>query len=167
MTTYYYILMSQKRMLQNEVLEEILRERTTYYVSKSKTIDFWLSISPNFIEDLMLNKEIEKTNFFKQQQNEIKTKKNSFYGAIISSNKEFIKWIKLRIGYFEELNEKNRIEPKEYISDGITGSIKISEIQKDIPCNFSLLSSIEKHLHPEILKTMYIRSLETYYSLGK
>jgi hypothetical protein len=35
---YYFILMSQKQMLENEVLEEILRERTSYYCSKNKKI---------------------------------------------------------------------------------------------------------------------------------
>ena len=33
---YYYIVMSQKEMLQNQVLEEIVRERANYYISKKK-----------------------------------------------------------------------------------------------------------------------------------
>ena len=37
---YYYILMSQKQMLQSEVLEEILRERANYYISKKKEFRF-------------------------------------------------------------------------------------------------------------------------------
>ena len=43
--------MSQKDMLQNQVLEEILRERATYYISKKRTLDFWITISSDFLED--------------------------------------------------------------------------------------------------------------------
>ena len=50
-TKYYYIVMSQKDMLQNQVLEEILRERATYYISKKKTLDFWITISADFLEN--------------------------------------------------------------------------------------------------------------------
>ena len=39
---YYYLVMSQIDMLENQVLEEILRERANYYLSKNKNIDFWL-----------------------------------------------------------------------------------------------------------------------------
>jgi len=46
---YYYLIMSQIDMLENQVLEEILRERANYYFSKNKNIDFWLLISPNFL----------------------------------------------------------------------------------------------------------------------
>lgn len=39
---YYFILMSQKDFLENQVIEEILRERANYYTSKDKIKDFWI-----------------------------------------------------------------------------------------------------------------------------
>ena len=60
---YYYLLMSQQDMIQNQVLEELLRERVNYYLSKGKNIDFWLTVSPSFIFEMELNKKIEKTKF--------------------------------------------------------------------------------------------------------
>ena len=46
---YHYIVMSQKALLENQVIEEILRERATYYSLTKKNNDFWLLISPKFI----------------------------------------------------------------------------------------------------------------------
>ena len=68
---YYYLVMSQIDMLENQVLEEILRERAAYYYSKDKSIDFWLSISPSFLEDNYLNEKIKETNFYTQQKKNI------------------------------------------------------------------------------------------------
>ena len=65
---YYFILMSQKQMLKNEVLEEILRERTSYYFSKNKKIDFWILISPTFLNFFNFYEKIKKTNFYNQQE---------------------------------------------------------------------------------------------------
>ena len=41
--------MSQKDFFENQVIEEILRERTNYYLAKNKIKDFWLLVSPDFV----------------------------------------------------------------------------------------------------------------------
>ena len=51
---YYYVIMSQKSLLENQVVEEILRERANYYISKKKPLDFWITISPNFLADSII-----------------------------------------------------------------------------------------------------------------
>lgn len=184
--------MSQTQMLRNEVLEEILRERTNYYFAKSKTIDFWVTISPTFPDSFCLDQKIRQTNFFRQRQKELLNMpielsplvlnnenlnftKDPFYSALISSDKEFISWIRLRLGYFEEVSdlavtsekffiENSNLKKKSFqiVSDGVTGSFEI------LPSNsFSPLMSNPKFLHPDILVETYKESLNLYYSLEK
>lgn len=159
-TTYYYIVMSQKEMLQNQILEEILRERANYYLSKNRDFDFWMLISPEF-----LNKEnnlmsfILDTNFFKQHKADILDSHNSqFYSALISLDENFIKWVQLRLGYFELLNKEVGIS-NSYISDGICGQIKSYE------GNNSVLNHNKNRLHPILLSSKLEKSLEIYYSI--
>nr|QCI05810.1 hypothetical protein [Dasysiphonia japonica] len=85
MYNYYFALASQNFLLNEEPLEEILRERTEYYQNTNKDIDFWFVFDPTFL------------NFSKFDKNYIN--KNSSYAAIISLDKNFIKWLKLRIGF--------------------------------------------------------------------
>lgn len=155
---YYYLVMSQIDMLENQVLEEILRERAAYYYSKNRTIDFWVSISPSFLDDYILNKKIKETNFYTQQNKNIYSGfKKEFYSCIISTDKEFITWLQLRLGYFENINES--IE-KIYVSDGIFGFIDVNNNIKD---NISPLKSKINQLNPEIIIKKYKKILELYY----
>ncbi|MEB3310830.1 MAG: MgPME-cyclase complex family protein [Snowella sp.] len=85
MTTYYYVLASQKFLLEEEPLAEVLKERTRDYTEKKKEIDFWLVKQPAFIEAPEL-----KT---------VKEKAPARSVAIISTNKQFIIWLKLRLEY--------------------------------------------------------------------
>ena len=85
MTTYHYILASQRFLLEEEPLEEVLRERTRDYQEKNKEIDFWLVKQPAFIE---------APGFA-----EIKAKCPQPSAAIISTNSDFITWLKLRLEY--------------------------------------------------------------------
>lgn len=80
---YYFVLGSQKFLLIEEPLEEILRERIQYYQSIKKNLDFWLLPSPKFLN---LN-ELKKIK-------QISPNKNI---AIVSTNKIFITWLKLRL----------------------------------------------------------------------
>ena len=50
--TYYYSIFSQKELLENQCIEEILREKNTYYLNQKIQRDFWLLISPKFIYNL-------------------------------------------------------------------------------------------------------------------
>ncbi len=83
--TYYYVLASQKFLLEEEPLEEVLRERTRDYQEKNKAIDFWLVKQPAFLEAPELA--------------EIKAKCPQPSAAIISTNPQFITWLKLRLEY--------------------------------------------------------------------
>ncbi|MEL4897603.1 MgPME-cyclase complex family protein [Crocosphaera sp. Alani8] len=85
MTTYYYILASQRFLLEEEPLDEVLRERTRHYQEKNKEIDFWLVKQPAFIEA--------------PEFAEIKAKCPQPCASVVSENSEFITWLKLRLEY--------------------------------------------------------------------
>jgi hypothetical protein len=85
MKTYYYVLASQKFLLEEEPLEEVLRERTCDYQHKNKEIDFWLIKQPAFLES--------------PEFAEIKANCPQPSVAIISTNSQFITWLKLRLEY--------------------------------------------------------------------
>nr|YP_009294102.1 hypothetical protein Hrub_100 [Hildenbrandia rubra]AOM67344.1 hypothetical protein Hrub_100 [Hildenbrandia rubra] len=85
MPKYYFVMASKKFLLCNEPTEEILRERTNYYNSIKKPIDFWLVKNPKFLGSLEVS--------------EISQKLNVPTAAIISTNSLFITWLKLRLGF--------------------------------------------------------------------
>lgn len=85
MQTYYYILASQRFLLEEEPLEEVLRERTRDYREKEKTIDFWLVKQPAFMEA--------------PEMQVVKAQCPQPAAAIISTNSDFIAWLKLRLEY--------------------------------------------------------------------
>jgi hypothetical protein len=85
MTTYYYVLASQKFLLEEEPFEEVLRERTRNYHEKNKEIDFWLVKQPAFLDAPELAA--------------IKSKCPQPSVAVISTNSQFITWLKLRLEY--------------------------------------------------------------------
>lgn len=112
--SYKFILLENKKILQNEVLEEILRERNYYYMQKKLYIDFWILINPKFSEKIE-----KKIQLIKEK------KKEDFSFAIISSNTEFINWITLRLGDF--LNISDELIPETTLN-GIIGNIEKNEI---------------------------------------
>ncbi len=85
MQTYYYVLASQRFLLEEEPIEEVLKERHRYYQEQEKEIDFWLVKQPAFLEA----PEIAK----------IKAQCPQPAVAIISTNPQFITWLKLRLEY--------------------------------------------------------------------
>jgi hypothetical protein len=85
MQTYYYVLTSQRFLLQEEPIEEVLKERTRHYHEQEKEIDFWLVKQPAFLEA--------------PEMAEIKAKCPQPSAAIISTNQQFITWLKLRLEY--------------------------------------------------------------------
>ena len=154
---YYYLIMSQIDMLENQVLEEILRERANYYFSKNKNIDFWLLISPNFLKLNDLSENIKQTNFYKQQKSKISSEnQKDYYSCIVSLDKEFILWLQLRLGYFETINSEIN---EKFISDGVYGFFDY------IDNNNSLISPLKnnfKQLNPSILIKKYKKTLQLY-----
>jgi hypothetical protein len=85
MTIYYYVLASQKFLLVEEPLEEVLKERRRDYTEKNKEIDFWLVLQPAFLEA--------------PEMSALKAKCPQPAAAIISTNPQFITWLKLRLEY--------------------------------------------------------------------
>lgn len=85
MRKYYFVVASEKFLLFQEPIEEILRERTNYYDSFSKPIDFWLlkdSELSNYPEILKIKETLKVP-----------------VAAIISTNESFITWLKLRCSF--------------------------------------------------------------------
>jgi hypothetical protein len=85
MQTYYYVLASQRFLIQEEPIEEVLKERTRYYHEQEKEIDFWLIQQPVFLEAPELA--------------QVKANCPQPSVAIISTNPQFITWLKLRLEY--------------------------------------------------------------------
>jgi len=82
---YYYVLASQRFLLEEEPTEEVLQERTRYYHEQEKEIDFWLVKQPAFLEAPEMAK--------------LKAECPQPAAAIISTNSQFITWLKLRLEY--------------------------------------------------------------------
>ncbi len=66
-------------------MEEVLRERTRYYHEQEKEIDFWVVKQPAFLEA--------------PQMAQVKAKCPQPAAAIISTNQQFITWLKLRLEF--------------------------------------------------------------------
>lgn len=85
MQTYYYVLASQRFLTEEEPIAEVLKERTRHYQEQEKAIDFWLIQQPAFLEAPELAA--------------IKAKCPQPASAIISTNSQFITWLKLRLEF--------------------------------------------------------------------
>ena len=85
MQTYYYILASQHFLMEEEPIDEVFKERTRNYHEQEKEIDFWLIKQPAFLET--------------PKMVDIKKKCPQPAAAIISTNPQFITWLKLRLEY--------------------------------------------------------------------
>ena len=85
MTTYHYVLASQKFLLEEEPFDEVIEERIRNYQEQNKEIDFWLVKQPAFLEA--------------PEFSEIKAKCPQPSVAVISTNKQLITWLKLRLEY--------------------------------------------------------------------
>lgn len=83
--TYYYLVASQKFLLEEEPLDEVLRERTRHYQEQEKAIDFWLVKQPAFLEAPALA--------------EVKARCPQPAAAIVSTDKTLITWLKLRMEF--------------------------------------------------------------------
>ena len=109
MKTYYYALASQKFLIQEEPTAEVLKERTRYYHEQEKEIDFWLVKQPAFLES--------------PEMAEVKAKCPQPAAAIISTNSQFITWLKLRLEYVITGEFQ---APSEIISDPLASLTSVS-----------------------------------------
>ena len=105
MTTYFFVAASEKFLTLEEPLEEILKERERNYKENNKEIDFWLLKNPSFLQTA--------------QFVDLQTNIPSPPAAVISTDKKFITFLKLRlefvaVGEFEspsaEINDPLKVE---------------------------------------------------------
>tara|TARA_Y100001933_G_scaffold257926_1_gene305079 strand:- start:209 stop:526 length:318 start_codon:yes stop_codon:yes gene_type:complete len=97
MAKYYFVAASEKFLMVEEPLEEILKERKRNYKENNKEIDFWLLSRPLFL----------KLDRFKDIYKKIPQPQ----AAVISTDKKFILFLKLRLefvafGDFESSNSE-------------------------------------------------------------
>ena len=85
MTTYFFVAASEKFLTVEEPLAEILKERERNYKENNKEIDFWLLKNPSFLQT---------TQFV-----DMNAKIPSPPAAVISTDKKFITFLKLRLEF--------------------------------------------------------------------
>ena len=85
MTQYHFIAASERFLIEEEPLDEVLRERLRNYAENNKTVDFWLVRQPAFLsapQFAELNQRIPQP-----------------AAAVVSSDSSFITFLKLRLEY--------------------------------------------------------------------
>ena len=85
MTTYFFVAASEKFLTIEEPIEEILKERIRNYKENNKEIDFWLLKNPSFLQT--------------SQFADLTAKIPSHPAAVISTDKKFITFLKLRLEF--------------------------------------------------------------------
>ena len=85
MTTYYFVAASEKFLTVEEPIEEILKERMRNYKENNKEIDFWLLKNPSFLQTI--------------QFADLKAKIPSTPAGVLSTDKKFITFLKLRLEF--------------------------------------------------------------------
>ena len=85
MTTYFFVAASEKFLTIEEPLDEILKERIRNYKENNKEIDFWLLKNPSFLQTT--------------QFADLKVKIPSPPAAVLSTDKKFITFLKLRLEF--------------------------------------------------------------------
>eukprot|EP01035_Chromulina_nebulosa_P024495 gene24495-31897_t len=139
--------MSQQEMLENSIVEEILRERSAAYIVRSKPQDFWISISPSFLVEFQ--KEIMKSRFFLQKKDELMSGDQLFTSVLFTTNKDFFNWFKLRYGDFEKIELIN--PNRQGQSDGFYGELN----SESLPILEGTWKSRNDLLHPDLYRKRY------------
>ncbi len=85
MTTYFFVAASEKFLTVEEPLDEILKERMRNYKENNKEIDFWLLKNPSFLQTT--------------QFAHLKSKIPSTPAVVLSTDKKFITFLKLRLEF--------------------------------------------------------------------
>ena len=85
MTTYFFVAASEKFLTIEEPLEEILKERERNYKENNKDKDFWLLKNPSFLQTT--------------QFDALRAKIPSPTAAVLSTDKKFITFLKLRLEF--------------------------------------------------------------------
>jgi Protein of unknown function (DUF2488) len=85
MQTYYYLVASKRFLREEEPLDEVYDERVRNYQEQKKEIDFWFIDRPAFLDA--------------PEFASVKAKVPQPATAVISTNKQFITWLKLRLEF--------------------------------------------------------------------
>ena len=85
MTKYFFVAASEKFLTVEEPLDEILKERERNYKENNKEIDFWLLKNPSFLQTT--------------QFEDLKVKIPFPPAAVLSTDKKFITFLKLRLEF--------------------------------------------------------------------
>nr|QUE29906.1 Ycf54 [Erythrocladia irregularis] len=109
MSNYYFAIASKQFLTQEEPFEEILRERINYYKTNNREIDFWFVEDSDFFNSLPMKKILDST--------------NKPMIAIVSTNRTFINWIKLRVGHVLI----GQLEDQEFITNTILEDIVLKK----------------------------------------
>ena len=88
MSTYFFVAASEKFLTVEEPIEEILKERIRNYKENNKEIDFWLLKNPSFLQS---------TQFV-----DLTSQIPSRPAAVLSTDKKFITFLKLRLEFVAE-----------------------------------------------------------------
>ena len=85
MSTYYFVAASEAFLIEEEPLDEVLRERVRNYGEQGKAIDFWLVKRPAFLDAPELSA--------------IGTQVPRPAAAVVSTDATFIEFMKLRLEF--------------------------------------------------------------------
>ena len=85
MTKYFFVAASENFLTVEEPLDEILKERMRNYKENNKEIDFWLLKNPSFLQTT--------------QFADLKAKIPSTPAVVLSTDKKFITFLKLRLEF--------------------------------------------------------------------
>jgi len=85
MTTYFFVAASEKFLTIEEPLDGILKERMRNYKENNKGIEFWLLKNPSFLQTT--------------QFADLKAKIPSIPAVVLSTDKKFITFLKLRLEF--------------------------------------------------------------------
>ena len=92
MTTYHFVVASERFLTEEEPLDEVLRERHRNYTEREKPVDFWLLRRPAFLES--------------PEMQPLAASVPRPAAAVVSTDSAFISFMKLRlefvaVGHFE------------------------------------------------------------------
>jgi hypothetical protein len=152
--TCYYLLFSQKDFLQNQVIEELIRERSNYYIAENKSTDYWILNSPEFVKNSQLKEKIKLSSFYKAKQNEIVKNNEEYFSSILTFNKEFFVWMQLRLGDFEDINLIYDNKLKDFRVDGIKGEFILDT------SDLNILKSKSNKIHPDLMVLKFSNFVE-------
>ena len=85
MSTYYFVAASEAFLIEEEPLDEVLRERVRNYGEQGKTIDFWLVKRPAFLAAPELATQVASV--------------PRPAAAVVSTDEKFITFLKLRLEF--------------------------------------------------------------------